>query len=215
MSNKKLDRTKAPFAKGIPEFSFPAYKERILNNGIKVIVIEDNSQPLVHIRLSVNCGASSEPIHGLAYLTAQLLTKGTKKTAATQIAAETDLMGTSMSSGASWDDTSMNMVCLSEHINKSLSILADCYSESLISENELERLRKRHISNIRQEHSDPGYLAQVSFDLVYFREHPYGHSLYGNLDSIKNIKRDDCLKWYKGILKKKAIVCCCGQCQCR
>lgn len=196
MTTNNIDRSSPPFAEGIPAFSFPDYFVEQLSNGIKVLIIQDNSQPLVNIKLSLGLGASSEKKPGLAYIAAQLITKGSGNMTASEIASETDIIGSSLTSSATWDDTSINLMTLSDYLNKSLSIMADCYLNAVFSEDETERLKKRHIANIRQENSDPSYLAQISFELAYFDSHPYGHPLYGTTDSINDITRQECIEWY-------------------
>src|SRR5688572_22759957 len=100
-----LDRTKPPKPKEAKDVRFPKYFDTTLDNGINLIVVENYKIPSVSVRLvfkdagSYNDGGN----YGLASLTAELLTKGTKNRTATQIAEEIDFLGGSLSSGSDWD----------------------------------------------------------------------------------------------------------------
>src|SRR6476619_389858 len=60
--------------------SIPAVTEKKLRNGLTVAVVERNTTPLVTVQLMIPAGAQLEPVEkaGLADLTADMLTKGTK-----------------------------------------------------------------------------------------------------------------------------------------
>src|ERR1700741_1450307 len=68
--------------------SVPPVKEKKLANGLTVVVVEKHSSPLVTAQLLIKGGARSEAIEkaGLANLTNDALTKGTRTRTATQIA---------------------------------------------------------------------------------------------------------------------------------
>jgi hypothetical protein len=59
----------------------PKPVERTLPNGLRVIVIENHSTPLVGAQVLVKSGGEVDPqaLSGLADMTAELLTKGTKR----------------------------------------------------------------------------------------------------------------------------------------
>lgn len=196
---------KPPIVDKLPEFRFPETETVILSDGSRVYLVEDQSQPVVSVKLTVKLGAVHEQIPGLCSLTAQLLTKGTEKRSAVQIADEVEFMGASLNSSGSWDETSLSVHCLDGHLGKMLEIMSDCFNNSLLGAEELERSRKKNISSVLQDQSDLGYLSSVSFIMKYFEGHPYGHPLSGTPESLGKITRDDCIEWY-GMLKRTPFV---------
>jgi hypothetical protein len=62
------------------EIKLPPIKKTTLDNGLKVIVIEQHELPVVAFRLILKSGSACDPVGkaGLADLTAGLLRKGTK-----------------------------------------------------------------------------------------------------------------------------------------
>ena len=83
----------------------PKPVERTLANGLRVIVIENHATPLVGAQLLVKNGGEVDPanLSGLADMTAELLTKGTKTRTAPQIAQEIEALGGVLNSSAGWD----------------------------------------------------------------------------------------------------------------
>ena len=58
--------------------TFPPYEIRKLANGLQVVLVSQNEQPVVSVRMIVRAGAAHDPKgkHGLAMLTATLLDQG-------------------------------------------------------------------------------------------------------------------------------------------
>lgn len=190
-----LDRSVMPVSTASPQFHFPQFYERSLSNGIKVYVVEDFTQPLVSISLTVKDGAISEPIDGLARFAARMLTRGTAQRTGTQIADDIDLLGASISSSAGWDATETSILMLSEFTEQATEIMADCIRNPLFSEEEADRLRRQSIAEIQQISADQTYLATSIFNQVAFAGHPYSHRRYGSTASLTAITSEDCRNW--------------------
>jgi len=193
----QLDRSISPISYDFPTFVFPEYTEQYLSNGIKVYVVEDTSQPLVSIALTIKSGSTFEPIDGLARFTARMFTRGTVSRTATQIADEIDLLGASISSSAGWDATQTSVHCLSEFTDSAIAIVADCFLNPTFDIAEIDRLRKQSLAEVQQLSADPNYLASTTFYRELFNGHPYSHRRHGSPDSYTQISRESCTKWYE------------------
>ncbi|MFN8359683.1 MAG: pitrilysin family protein [Candidatus Kapaibacterium sp.] len=190
-----LDRTLMPVSTASPQFHFPHFHTLALSNGIKVYVVEDCTQPLVSISLTVKDGAISEPIDGLARFTARMCTRGTSKRTGTQVADDIDLLGASISSSAGWDATETSVLMLSEFTEQATEILADCILHPQFSDEEVDRLRRQSIAEIQQISADQTYLATAIFNQVTFGSHPYSHRRYGSTASLTTLTAEDCRSW--------------------
>ena len=64
--------------------TFPPYEIRKLANGMQVVLVSQNEQPVVSVRMIIRAGAAHDPKgkHGLAMLTATLLDQGAGTSAA-------------------------------------------------------------------------------------------------------------------------------------
>ncbi len=197
-SQEKIDRTKPPKPGPESKVKFPSYYEKTLPNGFKVIVIENHEQPIVYVSFVVKSGSTYDgELPGLASVTAELLTKGTKTRSATQIAEEIDFVGGSLNATASWDAVNVNVLVLKKYLSVGFDILQDVVLNPTFPEEELERVRTQRLASIKQSKAEAGYLAGVRFSKELFAGHPYANESGGNEESIQKMKRDDLVKFYQ------------------
>lgn len=84
---------------------FPPFEVKTLANGLTVVVVSQNEQPAISMRMIVRAGSAQDPKGklGLAMLTAALLDQGAGARSAQQLAEEVDFMGAALGSGAGTD----------------------------------------------------------------------------------------------------------------
>jgi zinc protease len=171
----------------------PKPVERTLANGLRVIVIENHSTPLIGAQVLVKSGGEVDPpsLSGLADMTASLLTKGTKARTAPQIAQEIEALGGVLNSGAGWDASRASVNVISSKSEQALSILADVVRNPVFADEEIERLRQQYIDNLSVGMNSPGTLASWVASRVVFGDTPYGHPVSGTPVSIRQLKRKD------------------------
>jgi zinc protease len=171
----------------------PKPVERTLRNGLRVIVVEHHATPLVAAQVLVKNGGEVDPasLSGLADMTAELLTKGTKTRTAPQIAQEIEALGGELNSGAGWDASSATVNVLSAKAEPAMAILADVVRNPVFQDEEIERLRQQYTDNISVGMNSPGTLAGWVASRVVFGDSAYGHPVSGTAESIERIKRDD------------------------
>ncbi|MFC2131841.1 insulinase family protein [Bacteroidota bacterium] len=178
------------------EFKFPEYKQVTLDNGLKLFVIEDHEQPTIALRLLVAGGKSVDALKpGVAEITAGLLTKGTKKMNALDIAKKIDGVGASIPANASTDFITVNASGLTKHIDVILNVFSQVITAPVFPEDEFEKIIPQMLANIRQEKGDPRAIAQkMSRKVIYGENHPY--ALDPTESSIKNINIADIKKYF-------------------
>ena len=171
----------------------PKPVERTLANGLRVIVIEKQTTPLVGAQLVVKNGGEVDPpaLSGAADMTAALLTKGTKTRTAPQIAQEIEALGGVLNSSAGWDASRASVNVISSKFEPALAVLADVVRNPVFKEEEIERLRQQYLDSISVGMNSPGTLASWVASRVVFGGGPYGHPVSGTPESIPKIKRGD------------------------
>jgi zinc protease len=171
----------------------PKPVERTLKNGLRVIVIEHHSTPLVAAQLTVKNGGEVDPpsLSGVADMTASLLTKGTKTRTAPQIAQEIEALGGQLNSGAGWDASRASVNVLSSKTEQAMAILADIVRNPVFKDEEIERLRQQYIDGLSVGMNNPGTLAGWVASRVVFGDAAYGHPVGGTPESIARIKQSD------------------------
>jgi zinc protease len=181
----------------------PKPSDKTLANGLRVIVIERSSTPLVSAELLIKNGSEVDPprLSGLADLTGSLLTKGTLSRSATQIADAIEALGGSLDSGATWDASSATVGVMSSKIDPAMQILADIVRRPIFRDDEIERLRQQYVDNLTVELGEPHSIARFAAARVVFGNGPYGHPLNGTPESLALIKRDDIVKLHAEIYR--------------
>ena len=194
----------APPAPAAPRsVTIPKPIEKTLKNGLRVIVVESSNMPLVTSVLMVKSGGEIDPdkLAGIADMTGDLLTKGTKTRTAPEIAEAIEALGGELNAGASWDSSLVTVSVMSSKINAAMEILADVARNPTFKEDEIERLREQNLDNLRVALRQPGTLAGFVAARVVFGDKAYGHPLSGTPESIAAIKRDDIMslhdKYYR------------------
>jgi zinc protease len=179
--------------------TFPKPAERVLPNGLRVIVIPRSNTPLVAATLLIKNGGEVDPpeLSGLADITASLLTKGTSSRNAVQIAQEIESLGGDLDSGARWDSSTVTVGLMSSKIGPAMTILADVVRRPTFTAEEIERLRQQYTDDITLALGDPGSIARFVAARVVFGDSPYGHPIAGTAESLKRITRDDIVKLHE------------------
>ena len=155
------------------EFAFPKYTELFLSNGLKVFVIEDHEQPTVALKLQIRGGEVSESIPGTAAMVAEMLTKGAGKRDALTIAKELDGVGAGVSASSSGDITNVTGESILKHMPIMLEIFSDVLRSATFPEDELAKLKKQKISEVKLEKANGNAMLQVmSRKIAYGANHP-------------------------------------------
>jgi zinc protease len=178
---------------------FPKPVEKTLANGLRVIVIERANTPLVTAQLVIRNGGEVDPpeLAGLSNMVGDLITKGTEKRSATQIAEAVEALGGSLYSSTRWDSTRVGVDVMSSKIGPAVDILADVVRRPTFKDDEIERLRQQTLDDLTVELGEPGSIARYVAARVIFGDAPYGQPLAGTPESIARISRDDFLKYHR------------------
>jgi zinc protease len=179
--------------------AIPAPVTMKLANGLTVQVVERHQLPLLTAALVTTVGAASETDDhaGVANLTSDLMTKGTKARSATQIAQQIETLGGSISSDAQWDGSSVSIDVKSDQTGAAMAILADVAQHPAFAPEEIERARSQAIDGVQVELKNPPQLASLVSSRTVYGNTPYGHSLSGTPRSLKAITRSDILGAYR------------------
>lgn len=177
----------------------PQAVEQTLPNGLRVIVIPKHNVPLVVARLIVKTGAASDPKEraGLAELTASLLTKGTLKRSAREIAEGVESLGASIDSGAGWDASYVSTSAMTSRFPQALGFVSDVVRRPRFAPDELKRLREQDLDDLQVAMHEPRALRNMVTARVVFGSTPYGHTVGGTPESLKRITRGDVVTFHR------------------
>jgi len=181
------------------EITFTHPKETTLDNGLRVIVAERPSLPLLAMELIIGSGSERDPNDhaGTASMTGSLLTKGTEKMTAPEIVdAIESLGGTIFSSGVS-DYSNAGVLVMSSKADPALSIFADVVLHPTFKQEEIDRLKKQSLDGLRVALQQPASVASYVIGRVVFDDSEYGHASGGTPETLPAIQRADIVNFYQ------------------
>ena len=192
-------RQQAPGAGAEPTFSPPHWKRFKLKNGLDVFLVEFHDLPLIDFNLMVKTGGAANPADkaGLADLTARMLDEGTKTRGAIEIADQVAALGATLSTGGSWDASSVNLSTLSRNLDPALDIFADVVQHPAFDDKEFTRVRDNLLTAITRRKDSPPTVAGLALShLLYGAKHPYAWPMTGTEASIKKLTPADLRAFY-------------------
>ena len=179
-----------------------------LPNGVKLIVRPNALNPTVSIVVAGLGGLRLEPADkaGIASLTAQLLTRGTKQRDAEQIAGLVDDLGGSLESSSGQNSWVMQSQWLREDWTRGLNLIAESITEPTFPVAELAKVKEQTLAQIGAQEDDPMDAAALEMRKLYFGAHPYSRPTTGLANTVKSINRDDVAAYWKRELQPENMV---------
>ena len=188
-----LDRSIVPQPGPAPKIQIGKATTFKLDNGMKVIVVENHKLPNVTYSLSLNLTPIAEGKKaGYISIAGDLLSAGTTTKTKGQIDEAIDFIGGQLSTSAS----SVSGSCLSKHSETLLALMQDVLLHPSFPVEELEKTRKQMISGLTSEKTDPNAVSDKVGNVVrYGVRHPYGE--FATENTLNNIKREDLMGYYQ------------------
>lgn len=168
-----------------------------LDNGLRVIVVENHKLPQISYQLTIDRDPIQEKEKsGLSGIAGSLLATGTKTKTKAEIDEAVDYIGASLSTTPTGGFASS----LTKHTDKVLALFSDVILRPSFPESEFEKLKTQTISGLQANKDDPSAISQnVSSALTYGLGHPYGEIT--NEISVANITLEDTKEYYKNYFK--------------
>jgi zinc protease len=200
-AESRLDRKQLPALGGAPEVSFPAVQRAELKNGLKVLLLERHTTPLVQMALAVDAGYASDPAQkaGTASLALALMDEGTKTRDAFQIVDALDALGARVFTRSTLDLSLVHMQALPANLRPALDLFADVVLNPAFPPEMFVIQQKRRLAQIGQEKAQPNTVAlRVLPKLLYGSTHAYANPFSGSGDerTVAALTREDLRSWH-------------------
>ena len=207
-----VDRSKLPAVGTIADLDFPAVERAKLSNGIELVYAHRDAVPLTQVAISFDAGnaADPKPKLGTQSLMLALLDEGTTTRDSVQIAERQEILGASISTGATMDRTTATLVALSANLAPALDLFADIVKNPAFDPAEVERLRGQQLARIASEMTQPqGLATRLLPPLLFGKDHPYGVPFSGTGDpaAVAKVSRADLVAFHQAWFRPdKAMV---------
>lgn len=175
------------------EPSFPI-KHYTLKNGLRVILSEDNSLPIVAVAVAYNVGSINEipGKTGLAHLLENLMFQGSRNVGQMQHYSFIQKIGGVLNAMTTVDKTIFYQTVPSNQLALVLWLESDRMSTLNITPSNVENVKNQLIEDIQlRRESDPYLENSWYFDQLLFPGFAYSHPILGTIADISKISTQD------------------------
>lgn len=171
----------------------------MLTNGLRILVQEIHTAPLVSVWCWYRVGSGDEPagLTGASHWVEHMNFKGTENIPRDQMKGIVERAG-GMWNGYTWiDQTAYLETASSGALDQMLFLEAERMSRGLYDPAECESERTVIISELQGGDNDPEQLLDTEVTATALRVHPYGHPTIGWLQDLQAMSRDDLYSFYR------------------
>ncbi len=189
----QVDRSIKPKPGPAPEIKLGKTESFTLPNGMRVFVVENHKLPTISCSIQFDIKPELQgDMAGYRDMMSELLLTGTKTRSKDKLNAEIDQMGASIFVS----DNSMAGSGLKKYTEKIFDLMADIAMNANITSTELEKLKKRVMSELQTQKNEPDAMVDnVSAVVNFGKNHPYGE--VETEESVKKITLEKCVHYYK------------------
>lgn len=165
-----------------------------LSNGATLVLGVDHALPIAAVVVAFRGGVrvETEKTQGLSNLVAQMLTKGTSKKDASQIARQVESWGGGLDSFSGRDGFGLSLQVLSDNLGDGLALVHELVTDSAFEEKELSIQRQLIIKNLLSKDDEIFDVGGRLLRKTLFGQHPYRFYPLGDKQTIGHLTRQDC-----------------------
>src|SRR5574337_332836 len=174
-------------------------KESALENGLKILLLEEHKAPVVTVHVWYRVGARNEQpgTTGLSHLLEHMMFKGTSKVGPGQFSRIIRKNGGRDNAFTSEDYTGYFETFASDRIELALTLEADRMRNLLLDPKEVESEKKVVMEERRlRTDDDPVSALRETMAAAAFQAHPYRQPVIGWMTDIERITREDLARYY-------------------
>lgn len=177
--------------KGVRKYTLP--------NGMRYLLKEDHSQPVVSVQVWVRAGSVNENdrINGISHLVEHMVFKGTVQYPAGEISRTVEANGGSINAATSSEYTFYYIDIPSHAFEKALSILSDAMMHCTLPEAELEKERRVILEEIKRKDDRPESEVWDNLRSQLYQKTPYRYRVIGSSAVVSSLTRDELFRFYK------------------
>ena len=192
----QVDRSKQPEPGPAPKINLGQPDEFTLNNGLKVLVVENHKLPRVSASLIIDNKPHAEEKPATAALVSSLLGTGTENMSKDDFNEEIDFLGANVNFGSE----SVYASSLSKFFPRVMELMAEGALKPKFTQEEFEAEKNKQIEGLKSIDKDVGSIAsRVSAALAYGANHPYGE--FATVENTEKVSLEDVKAFYNNYFK--------------
>jgi zinc protease len=170
-----------------------------LPNGLRVLIREQHTVPLVAIDIWVRAGSGQEAVaeSGVAHFLEHLIFKGTPTRKPGEIDAAIEDLGALLNAGTTRDGTHFHTTVASRYLETALDVLADALQNATLSEEEMQREQIVILDEMARGRNDIQRRSLDRLHSLLFPQHAYGRPIHGLAESLSSLTQDKVSAFYR------------------
>jgi zinc protease len=170
-----------------------------LPNGLRLLIREDSSLPLVSMVATFKAGILAENAenNGVTKLCSRVLLKGTKTRAAGQIVDQIESLGGGIGADSGNNSMSVSIRVMKPDVNAGLDLLSDVLLNPIFPEKEIALECQFQLASLKAEDEDVTATARNLMRAALYPGHPYSLRLNGSPETVSKLTRDQIVDFYR------------------
>ena len=193
-----------PAVGDVAGLTFPAVERARLSNGIELVYAQRATVPMTQAVLSFDAGVAADVADklGTQALTLAMIDEGTRSLNSVQLAEAKERLGASIGTASSADRTTLSLRVPSANLAAAAQIWADVARTPAFPEGELARVKTQQLTQIQQELTSPGGLAQRVLPRLIAPNSPYAKAQgSGDPRAVQALTRADLVAFQQAWLR--------------
>ncbi len=180
----------------------------VLGDGLRVLLREDHTFPVVAMGAAFEGGVRQEPAgqNGISHLMSQLLTKGTRSYSAEKIAELIESHGASLDGFSGLMSFGLRLHLLSQDLDLGLTLLEECLKNPSFQQAELDKLKSQINSELSRRDDSIFYKTYLEFLKTLYQKHPFRFDPLGTRTSLEAIRPQDIQSFYQRLMSPSNMV---------
>lgn len=180
-------------------------KKYTLPSGANLILKNKKTNSIIAFDINIKGSKFLEKKPASASMTASTLTTGTENYTNSELHQFLDENGIKLGASATNDIFSISLQTTKENLQKALIALDEVINHPTFNDNEIEKIRKRKIQELKGISDSPSRFVFDEFKKLAFLNTIYGQNSSFMINALNNLKREDIVQYYSTILNPKNI----------
>jgi len=174
----------------------------IFPNGLKLLHKNTNANQIVAIEIFIDAGSVDEYIEdknklGIRNFIQSTITKGTRKYSAEQINELIESIGGKLFTDTGEDYMEICVIVTKPYFEIGIDLIYEIYQNPTFLYKEVEKEREVILASISARKEDLFTTTYDMFNKLLYCNHPYAFPVTGTTETVKNITRQDLIKFHK------------------
>ncbi len=177
-------------------------------NGLKVLVKKRPNAPTVSAGLFIRGGARNinAKNSGIENFMLESATEGSQKFPRDVLRRELSSIGSGFGAKVSNDYSVLSLTSTRKHFDRSWDIFADIAMNPAFDKRDVERVRTRILSVLKEEETDNDNFLDVLQSRVIYANHPYFNNVNGTLKTVSEFRLNDLRAYHQKSMKTSRLL---------